>query len=240
MRPRRPLLPLLAVLVLFAAFAGAQNTVGEIPGYVRDPSGAVLPGASMTAVFGEIAVSRRVTTDGQGFYLIANLPNGQASLIAELSGSSTTGRSPTGSCARTAGRVSFRPPTCWTRNLGPCCRPRASIVSWPTVSAWVQSCIASRVAGVSCSDRSRASNGAAGCGCAKKRHGCERSGPFSNRSMRMVDAGRADRPGQGPARRGPGTARNSQQPPASPGGLERPARAASAWPCSNRAWPRSN
>ena len=86
MRPRRPLLPLLAVLVLFAAFAGAQNTVGEISGYVRDPSGAVLPGASMTVVFGEIAVSRRVTTDGQGFYLIANLPNGQASLIAELSG----------------------------------------------------------------------------------------------------------------------------------------------------------
>ncbi len=64
----------------------AQNTVGEISGYVRDQSGGVLPGATVTVIFPEIAVTRTATTDDRGFYLLPNLPNGIADVIADLSG----------------------------------------------------------------------------------------------------------------------------------------------------------
>jgi hypothetical protein len=76
----------LAVALLIPPLALAQNTVGEISGYVRDSSGGALPGASVTVNFAEIAVSRTVVTDANGFYLVPNVPNGVADLVAELSG----------------------------------------------------------------------------------------------------------------------------------------------------------
>ena len=72
--------------LLLAPAAFAQNTVGEISGYVRDTSGGVLQGATVTAIFKDIAVSRTAIADSRGFYLLANVPNGEAYVIAELQG----------------------------------------------------------------------------------------------------------------------------------------------------------
>ena len=73
-KPVGPWLLTLVLSLLFSSAVFAQNTVGEISGYVRDPSGGVLPGASVTVIFSELAISRTVATNDQGFYLIANLP----------------------------------------------------------------------------------------------------------------------------------------------------------------------
>jgi hypothetical protein len=82
----RPSLVCAVAAALLAAPAAAQNTVGEISGYVTDASGAVLPGASVTVTFPELALQRTVATNADGFYVLANLPYGKAELRAELSG----------------------------------------------------------------------------------------------------------------------------------------------------------
>ena len=73
---------LLLVLVM-APPAFAQST-GTILGTVRDPSGAVLPGVAVTVVDAGTGSSRTVTTDGQGNYVVPNLPIGTYDITAEL------------------------------------------------------------------------------------------------------------------------------------------------------------
>ncbi|HEX9606704.1 MAG TPA: TonB-dependent receptor, partial [Gemmatimonadaceae bacterium] len=75
---------LLPLIVVASAFA--QNTVGEISGYVRDSAGGGLPGVDVRLVFPDIGVERSTQTNAGGFYVLAGLPNGQADLSAELSG----------------------------------------------------------------------------------------------------------------------------------------------------------
>ncbi len=81
---RSPLL-LLAALALVGP-ATAQNTVGEVSGYVHDTSGGVLPGASVTLSFPQIAVTRTTTTNSEGFYIIPQVPNGVADMSVEMNG----------------------------------------------------------------------------------------------------------------------------------------------------------
>jgi hypothetical protein len=59
-----------AFLILCAtSFAFAQNTnSGEIRGTVTDPTGAVLPGATVTILNVDTGVSREVTTNQSGIY----------------------------------------------------------------------------------------------------------------------------------------------------------------------------
>lgn len=73
---------LLLVLVM-APPAFAQST-GTILGTVRDPSGAVLPGVAVTVVDVGTGSTRTVTTDGQGNYVVPNLPIGTYDVTAEL------------------------------------------------------------------------------------------------------------------------------------------------------------
>src|SRR4029453_6760706 len=64
----------LAGISLTAGSARAQST---IPGVVKDPSGAVLPGVSVEATSDAlIERTRSVTTDGQGAYKIVDLRPG--------------------------------------------------------------------------------------------------------------------------------------------------------------------
>ncbi|MEX2661674.1 MAG: TonB-dependent receptor [Vicinamibacterales bacterium] len=63
----------------------AQST-GTILGTVRDASGGVLPGASVTVVEVDTNASRTVVTDGQGTYLVPNLNIGTYRVTAELAG----------------------------------------------------------------------------------------------------------------------------------------------------------
>jgi hypothetical protein len=76
--------------VLFAAFlclgvtAFAQTT--SLTGIVTDPSGAVIPAASITIVNLESGTQREETSDGQGRYNFALLPPGNYKLTARAAG----------------------------------------------------------------------------------------------------------------------------------------------------------
>ncbi len=83
-------LPLVAVATLLfllsiAPMAFGQGT-GNISGYVRDASGAALPGTSVTAVMTEQQTTRTSKTDAQGFYNFIALPAGHYTITFENKG----------------------------------------------------------------------------------------------------------------------------------------------------------
>ncbi|HSF20165.1 MAG TPA: carboxypeptidase regulatory-like domain-containing protein [Vicinamibacteria bacterium] len=79
-----------AILVLTTVVAAsAQTGDGSLRGYVRDESGAILPGVTATATSDVIMAPRTAITDGTGLYRIPNLPPGEYVLSFELSGFTT-------------------------------------------------------------------------------------------------------------------------------------------------------
>ena len=64
----------------------AQVTNGTISGTVRDASGAVVPGVSVTVRNLDTGVSRTVNGDRTGRYLVPQLPVGRYEVQAEVSG----------------------------------------------------------------------------------------------------------------------------------------------------------
>src|SRR5438874_11615281 len=79
--------------VLFVAFTAegalAQATA-QINGTVKDPSGGVLPGATVTAIQTETAFRREVVTDSEGLYSIPGIPIGPYKLEVMLPGFRTS------------------------------------------------------------------------------------------------------------------------------------------------------
>src|SRR5256886_6334933 len=75
-------------LVLFVAAVPvfAQLPTGTILGTVKDASGALVPGATVTAQNVETGTSRSILTDETGAYRLAALPVGRYDLRVELSG----------------------------------------------------------------------------------------------------------------------------------------------------------
>ena len=73
------------ILVLSSVTALAQST-GEIAGRVADGSGAVLPGVTVTATQTDTGFTRSVVTDGNGAYVMPNLPTGPYRLEMMLQG----------------------------------------------------------------------------------------------------------------------------------------------------------
>ena len=67
----------LMLLVLVGASLFAQQISGSIRGTVTDPSGAVLQGATVTAVATDTGLTRSTTTDRKGDYLLLELPVGR-------------------------------------------------------------------------------------------------------------------------------------------------------------------
>src|SRR5579864_6303960 len=67
-------------LLLFAVFAFGQMNTGEIAGSVQDPSGAVLPGASIVAAQAETGQKFTAISNSTGEYLFAQLPVGVYSM----------------------------------------------------------------------------------------------------------------------------------------------------------------
>jgi len=89
LRPR----VLTAALVAFAILcclapppAGAQAVSGTILGFVKDSTGAVVPGATVTLVNTGTGYSRSVVTDASGEYTAPLIPTGTYSVSAELTG----------------------------------------------------------------------------------------------------------------------------------------------------------
>ena len=90
MRFRKVLL-LLAFLIASLVTAApptvfAQTETGRITGTVTDPSGSVVPGATMTLTSTTTGAVRTTTSDAVGRYVIANVPAGTYTLKFELSG----------------------------------------------------------------------------------------------------------------------------------------------------------
>src|SRR5438445_573469 len=90
MRGRAVACALVVGCAAYAAPAFAQNA--QITGGVKDSSGAIIPGATVTAKNADTGLTRTAVSDGQGEYRLPSLPPGRYALTAELSGFSTETR----------------------------------------------------------------------------------------------------------------------------------------------------
>jgi outer membrane receptor protein involved in Fe transport len=81
-----------AFLFLAAAPAWAQRTTGAISGTVKDTSGAVLPGVTVSVAGPNIVGTQTSTTNGEGFYRFLNLPPGEYQVVFTMSGFKTVTR----------------------------------------------------------------------------------------------------------------------------------------------------
>src|ERR1035437_10233398 len=61
------------VLGLLSSVASAQGVTGTISGVIKDPNGAVVPGAQVIARNTGTNSEAKTTTDGTGFYKLVNL-----------------------------------------------------------------------------------------------------------------------------------------------------------------------
>ena len=68
-----------------AALGQADSTSANLSGFVRDPQGAVVPGATISARNPVTSVNRTTTSNGEGFYQLTNLPPGAYEISVEAS-----------------------------------------------------------------------------------------------------------------------------------------------------------
>ena len=81
----RSVLLCIAILICFSVSSFAQSDLGTISGFVKDPTGAVIPNAKVTGrnVSG---LERTATTNESGYYTITNIPAGEWTLSVEMTG----------------------------------------------------------------------------------------------------------------------------------------------------------
>ncbi|MDQ1638287.1 MAG: hypothetical protein QOF62_1626 [Pyrinomonadaceae bacterium] len=75
-----------ALLGASAAFGQSQSNAADVQGYVRDPSGAAVTGATVTVRNPATNFSRDVTTNDEGYYQITNVPPGSYEVTVEATG----------------------------------------------------------------------------------------------------------------------------------------------------------
>jgi outer membrane receptor protein involved in Fe transport len=92
MKSRRAALAVsvLSILLVVNAPVHAQRTEGTIAGTVSDPAGAAIPGAKITVISQETALTREVATNDIGYYRVSFLPPGRYAVRAEALGFKTT------------------------------------------------------------------------------------------------------------------------------------------------------
>ena len=82
---RRLAVGVLLVLACTAVDAIAQ-TEGSIRGYVRDEQGGAMPGVTLTVTSPDTVQPRVAVSDQEGYYRLLNVPPGDYTITAELSG----------------------------------------------------------------------------------------------------------------------------------------------------------
>jgi len=87
-----PVMALLALLALLALPVAAQRITGAISGTVKDASGGVLLGVTVSLSGETIVGTRTVVTNASGVYRLVNLPPGVYDLRYELDGFTPVGR----------------------------------------------------------------------------------------------------------------------------------------------------
>src|SRR5215831_3501367 len=81
---------LLCLLVLSSVVSAQSISVsGDIRGTITDPSGAVLPNVTVTALDPQTGLQRSTITDATGQFRLTGLPPATYELTAQLSGFST-------------------------------------------------------------------------------------------------------------------------------------------------------
>src|SRR5579863_6405831 len=75
-----------AMMLLFAAISPAQSTFGEFVGTVKDPSGAVVVGCTVTIKNMGTSATRSATSDATGSYTVVNLEPGNYEITMEMAG----------------------------------------------------------------------------------------------------------------------------------------------------------
>src|SRR5437870_1910225 len=86
----RVLLVCLAVISCFSlAMSQAQSNAADLQGVVRDPNGAVVTNATITARSAATNVTREATTNDDGFYKIVNLTPGEYEVMITATGYKT-------------------------------------------------------------------------------------------------------------------------------------------------------
>lgn len=85
-RLRQILVLLVGLTVLASAAVDAQVTTATLLGTVRDSTGSMLPGATVTATHGETGISRTTASDTSGEFVLTALPNGPYTVKIELQG----------------------------------------------------------------------------------------------------------------------------------------------------------
>jgi hypothetical protein len=78
----------LTILLLLSASLPvlAQSDNGSVVGFVKDPSGAVVPKAKVTLTNDATGLSRQTSTNDAGYYVVPNLPPGNYTVTAEATG----------------------------------------------------------------------------------------------------------------------------------------------------------
>src|SRR4051812_12133181 len=80
---------LLTLLIVQTILAQSQITSGQIQGEIKDPNGAVVPGATVEVKNRETNLSRTVTTNEDGRYVVLALPPGNYQITASKQGFTT-------------------------------------------------------------------------------------------------------------------------------------------------------
>src|SRR5215471_7972992 len=75
----------LFVTLIASCVLVAQSDLGTISGFIRDPSGASIPGAVVT-IKNQTGIERQATASEAGFYTITNIPPGLYTVSAEAPG----------------------------------------------------------------------------------------------------------------------------------------------------------
>jgi Carboxypeptidase regulatory-like domain/TonB dependent receptor len=81
-----------ALLLISGLKLTAQETTGGLQGTLRDPSGAVVPGATVTVTANSLVGTKSVETDSSGYYRFANLPPDTYTITVTAKGFSTAKR----------------------------------------------------------------------------------------------------------------------------------------------------
>jgi len=76
----------LSLIALFAFMAVAQETTGGLQGTVKDPQGAIVPGATITITGVSVGFNRTLTADQSGYFKVEQLPPGDYTVAVTATG----------------------------------------------------------------------------------------------------------------------------------------------------------
>ena len=76
----------LLLISLLSLTVSAQTFRGTSLGTIKDPSGALIPGAKITVRNTSTGLERSTTSDGEGNYTVAELPVGPYEVLVEMTG----------------------------------------------------------------------------------------------------------------------------------------------------------